>query len=53
MIDASCRRESRYRVAVFADVGRLNVPRRLADCLNVVVATGTVRREVGMIEVRR
>ena len=40
-------------MAVFADVGRLNVPRRLADRIVVVVTTGAVCRETVMIEVRR
>ena len=53
MVDAHYRRENIGRMAVFADIRRLNVPAVLAGCFRAVMAAHTVAGDIQMIEVRR
>ncbi len=53
MIDSVGRREDVGVVAVLADIRRLNVRWALADGVNAVVTTGTIIKDIQMIEIRR
>ena len=52
VIDRQHGRKQIRRVAIFADIGRLNVGGVLADCIRAVVTADAIARDIDVIEVR-
>jgi hypothetical protein len=53
MIDPDNGRPHGVTMAIFADIGRLNMLSMLTGCRGAVMATGTVSGYIRMIEIRR